>query len=300
MNVFICICASDRPLLLDNTLYSLNKLNKPKEISLFVIVIDNNTYRRNKFVVKKYQNNSKFKIYYKIELKKGIVYARNKFLSSLAYIKTKIDLVGFIDDDCEVEKNWLINHIFSLKKTDSEISTGPQIIKDISKQKKIFFDLTNRQNVKNLSKIKWAATNNVVFKYDVIKKFKIKFDIFLNNIGGSDQLFFLMLNKFGCKIVWNQKALVIENLERKKMDLQWFYNRNLRYGYSGAYMHKIIYGKYFGTLVSFLKVIYYLINILYLFFFSFKVKNRYKVKMYFSKVIGIVKFYFGKKILSYN
>ena len=81
MNVFICVCASNRPSLLNKALYSLSKINKPNEIFLKIFVIDNDIFKRNKQIVDKYKNNKNFGINYLHESNKGIVFARNKFLS---------------------------------------------------------------------------------------------------------------------------------------------------------------------------------------------------------------------------
>ena len=73
MNLFICICASNRPFLLKRTLYSLSKLYKPSHVNVHVVIIDNNIYSNNRSIIKKFNNKSFFKLIYKYELKKGIV-----------------------------------------------------------------------------------------------------------------------------------------------------------------------------------------------------------------------------------
>ena len=301
MNVFICICASSRPVLLNKTLDSLKKINKPKKISLSVIIIDNTIHKLNRATTNKYEHNTKFKIFYEHELNQGIVHARNKFLKILRDKKEKIDLVGFIDDDCIVDKEWLVNHMYSLKISSSDISTGPQYHDfTLKNEKKIFYELTNRHINKDLSPTDWAATNNVLLNYKTITKSNILFDIFLNSIGGSDQLFFLTLRKGGSKIIWNKNAFVIEDNSLKKINSDWFFKRNFRYGFSGAYMSKTIYGKNVGLLISLLKIFYFMFNIVFLTFFLFNKKNYYKIKMNSFKIFGILNFFLGKKILHYH
>ena len=299
MNVFICVCASNRPSLLNKALYSLSKINKPNEIFLKIFVIDNDIYRSNKQIVDRYKNNKSFRINYVYEPKKGIVFARNKFLSCIRKINKRIDLIGFVDDDCVVHKDWLINHIQSLKNKFFKISTGPQVIKNLTIKEKIFYDLTNKQEKEIITKTKWAATNNVIFDYSILRNQKIKFDKNLNDSGGSDQLFFLKLNKIGHKIVWNKNALVYENKKNKKFDDEWFAKRNLRYGYSGAYMFIELYGKIVGTIFNIFKLFYFFYKLNISIIEQNKIKRKYKFKSYIYKINGLFKFYFGKKITKY-
>ena len=72
------------------------------------------------------------------------------------------------------------------------------------------------RKAKNGEKLQWAATNNVILKQEIIKKEKIKFYEKLANLGGSDQLFFMILNERGYKIKWCEDAIVYENIILKK------------------------------------------------------------------------------------
>ena len=121
----------------------------------------------------------------------------------------------------------------------------------------------------------------------------------MNNIGGSDQLFFLKLSRMGNKIIWNKNAIVFENTSKKKLDNKWFCRRNLRYGYSGCYILKTIYGKYLGTILTIGKMLYYITMMAFELLFFYKKKSFFKIKMYLFRSIGIIKFLLGKKILHY-
>ena len=299
MKIYICICASNRPSMLDRTLKSFKKLIIPRELFLYIILIDNNIYSNNKKIYEKYKYNKKFNICYKYELNKGIVYARNSFLKFIRSKCKKSDYIGFIDDDCEVDEYWLTSHLKNLKNKNIYISTGPQIPIKISNKKKSYYELTNKNLTNNLSYTSWAATNNVILKYSVLKSLKLKFDNNLNKIGGSDQLFFLKLNKFGFNILWNKKAIVRENIKEKQLDIQWFFKRNLRYGYSGAYISKIINGSIIGFLFSLSRIFYYLLNSLILIILIFKKENLFRILSNLSKILGILKFYMRLKPKKY-
>ena len=299
MKIYICICASNRPIMLDKTLSSLKKLRIPREFLLNIVLIDNNIYSNNKKIYEKYKYDKNYNIYYKHELKKGIVYARNSFLKFIRSKCKKSDYIGFIDDDCEVDEYWLISHLKNLKNKNIYISTGPQIPIKISNKKKSYYELTNKNLTNNLSYTSWAATNNVILKYSVLKSLQLKFDNNLNKIGGSDQLFFLKLNKFGFNILWNKKAIVRENIKEKQLDIQWFFKRNLKYGYSGAYISKIINGSIIGFLFSLSRIFYYSLNSLILIILIFKKENSFRLLSNLSKILGILKFYMRLKPKKY-
>jgi len=299
MKIYICICASNRPIMLDKTLGSFKKLKIPREFLLNIVLIDNNIYSNNKKIYEKYKYDKNYNIYYEHELKKGIVYARNSFLKFIRSKCKKSDYIGFIDDDCEVDEYWLISHLKNLKNKNIYISTGPQIPIKISNKKKSYYELTNKNLTNNLSYTSWAATNNVILKYSVLKSLKLKFDNNLNKIGGSDQLFFLKLNKFGFNILWNKKAIVRENIKEKQLDIQWFFKRNLRYGYSGAYISKIINGSIIGFLFSLSRIFYYSLNSLILIILIFKKENSFRLLSNLSKILGILKFYMRLKPKKY-
>ena len=93
---------------------------------------------------------------------------------------------------------------------------------------------------------------------------------------------------------------MVEDTSLKRIDSKWFFKRNFRYGFSGAYMAKIIYGKYVGQLISFLHIFYFIFSIIILSFLIFNKKNFYKIKMNLFRIFGILNFFLGKKIFHYH
>ena len=59
------------------------------------------------------------------EKKRGIAYARNKALNELKKINPKY--ISFLDDDCIVDKYWLKNIAKTMKLTNADVVTGPQM-----------------------------------------------------------------------------------------------------------------------------------------------------------------------------
>ena len=120
----------------------------------------------------------------------------------------------------------------------------------------------------------------------ILKNKKIFFDKKLKNIGGSDQLFFKQLNKMNFVCRWNLKSKVTENIHINRENLKWFLKRNLRYGYSGNYIDKKIYGTITGSLLIILKIIYSTSVSLVLLLLFMKKNYLYKSIFFLMRSIG--------------
>ena len=115
----------------------------------------------------------------------------------------------FVDDDCILEKNWLINNIKILKKFDVKIATGPHISKN-----NFYLNITER-NLKHESLTDWASTNNVILDKSILNS-KNKFSLNIQNYGGEDQLFFKKLSNLGFRIIWNKTSKVYDISKKKE------------------------------------------------------------------------------------
>ena len=260
--ISILICTRKKNQNLIRCLNSIKYFADKFKINL--ILIENNFQKTiTKHDFDKLKFNKNINIYYNLEKKIGIPFARNKALSILK--KTNCEYVCFFDDDCEVSKNWLDSMIKTQKISNADIITGPQI----SKSKKLFIKVLDREN-KHLTQLKWAATNNVFAKKRAIINSNITFSQKLKKTGGSDQLFFLSLNKKGKKIIWNENAIVTEFRDKKRENFQWFLRRNIRYGASSIIIYSELYGFVNATFIciiksfyEFLKFLFYLFTVLF-------------------------------------
>ena len=280
--VYICILISKKNIkFLSLLLKSLNLLKKNSNYKTeIVFVIEKKNILFSNFTNKILQNNFKYKILY--SKKNNIPSSRNIILNFLR--KEKFVYGAFLDDDCIVNKKWLVKMIKFIKKEKSDIVGGPQkhIVKNKNFEK--FFN-SLEPNRKNGEKVDWIATNNCFFKAKAIKYNNLLFDEDLKNIGGSDQLFFKILSKQGNIIKWNSNSFVVENHQSNREKKIWFFRRNLRYGYSGNIIDLKVYGKFKGIFVICFKIIALLIQSLL--FIVFPAKNNY-LKSYFflAKAIG--------------
>lgn len=279
IKICIFVATRKRKTSLIKFLNSVVNLQVPKNISLQTVISinDNQNYSE----IKKLYN-EKLSIKLVTERKKGIANARNKYLNSVSV--KNFDYFAFFDDDIQIDKRWLIEMLKFFKKNEVDIIGGPQFSKSNSLQSKLLV-----RNEKHASKVRWVSTNNCIVKRKVLET-KINFDEKMNHIGGEDQLFFLRLNKIGFKMMWNLKAVVIEEKSNKRENFLWFLKRNFRYGASSNLIYKKVYGFMIG--LSFLGAKFLLdfimLTLSLLSTITLKRRSFYKVLMYFCRISGLI------------
>ena len=284
--VLICIPTYNRNQSLLDCLNSIRKLKNKNYFRLNILVLDNSLENKSKKIVYDFKKKYKLKIYQAHEKRRGIVFARNKCLKISKIIKP--NYLAFIDDDCQVDKNWIKNIYELLKKKEADVITGPQKYE----KKNNYSHLFEKKYNDNLVEVKWAASNNVFLKFDIINdKRTAIFDKNLNKFGmGEDQLFFTAISKLGYKIYWSKKIFVTEKVHKHRSNITWIKERSKRLGILGHYLDIKLHGKFIGYFLNYSKSIYFL----FLSFFSYsnilnKNKNLYFYNYFFrsyGKIIG--------------
>ena len=284
MKIAICICFSKNN---ENhhhkILNNLNILKIPKDYNLSFYLVVNNNPTRLMNLKKKIITNKKINIIILRSAKKDIPNTRNIFLSKIK--KKNVKYIGFLDDDCNIKRNWVFDMVKFIKKNDCQIVGGPQLHETRIHKYKSFYQFmepkyTHKQTVN------WIATNNCFFKKQILNENNFKFDEELKNIGGSDQLFFAKLKRAQYEIMWNEKAKVIEYYQKNRENFKWFIMRNFRYGYSGLIIDQKIFGNIIGNIINLMKIVYLIIIGLLEIIQIFKSYNIIKSLFYFSRAIG--------------
>ena len=265
----ICICTYKRNKILKECLKSLQKINNKKKNKIIIMLIDNTKDYHSFDLIKKIKKKFKYNIIQINEKKRGVVYARNKALNRLKRLNPKY--VSFIDDDCTVDRSWLINILRIIKLKKADVVTGPQMYFEKTKKVNYTKYFEKKYNL-NIKKVKWAATNNVFFSYNIIKNENLLFDKSLNKFGmGEDQLFFSTLNKKGYKIYWSKNVKVYEKNHEHRSDIYWLIKRSFRLGILGQYIDRKLHGNIYGYFINYFKSFFYFF---YLFIFVFTILNK--------------------------
>ena len=280
MNIYICSLISKKNIkFLNAHLKSLNNLKIPSNYKFKMVFIINPKIYIAKNLIKKLLNNIDYSIL--ISVKDNIPDSRNEFLK---FIKNKeIQYAGFLDDDCSVDKDWLLNMVKFVNQNDCDIVGGPQKHK-INDDSFIDYYYCLEPSRAHGKTVKWIATNNCFFSKKVFSKSKVFFDHKFARVGGSDQLFFSELNKKKFIIKWNKKSFITENFSQEREKKRWFFYRNLRYGYSGNMIDKKIYGKI--SIIIILSKIIYLISIAFLLIITLSRKNYIKAFFLLFRALG--------------
>ena len=289
MKLSICIPTYNRNNSLEKCIKSINKIINKNKIKINIIITDNSNNNNLFQIKKKLIKISKYKIFFLSEKKRGIVNSRNKCLKKLKVINP--NYISFFDDDCTIDKSWIKNvfKIIRLKKAD--VVTGPQLYLSKSNSK-IFnyaeiFEKQYKGGENHL--VKWAASNNVIMNYNIIKKHKLVFNKRLNKFGvGEDQLFFSNITKLGYKIFWNKNVKVYEKIHEHRQTFKWLIERSYRLGVLGHFIDIKEYGIMFGIFINYLKSFYYFFK----FFISFFTFN----KNYLEIIINNFLRFFGRLI----
>jgi len=253
--IIVAVCSRNFNKNLLNLMDNIYLNSMSSKFDLEVLIIFNNSKKimQNEFLLlaKKLKKINLNVIY---EKKIGISHVRNKCLS---YLKnTKFDYYCFIDDDCLIKKDYLINHLNFIKKNRCNIITGPQIYNS-----KIIFFRTFERKYRQGASVSWASTNNVFFTNKIFKK-NIHFSINVTKYGfGEDQLFFTKLSKSGEIIKWNNNP-VFETIQINREKLIWFLSRNFRYGLTGFLIERELHGSLLAFFINLIKAMVYFIKMI--------------------------------------
>ena len=279
MKLSICIPTYNRNESLKKCIKSINKIKIKNKIKINIIIVDNSKNNNLLKVKKQLIKNSKFKILFLSEKKRGIVNARNKCLQAANKFNPKY--LAFTDDDVTLDKNWLINNLLIINNYSADIVTGPQNYLKVKQNENLinYNELFEKKYNNKIKKVKWAATNNVFIRYKSIKLIpNLKFDKNLNKFGiGEDQLFFSTLSNLGLKILWSKKVKVFEKIYSHRNTSDWVKNRSSRLGILGHYIDIKLHGKILGYFLNYLKCFFYL----FIFFLTIinPLAKVYKIKL---------------------
>ena len=287
--IYISICSRRYNNNLLALLKCIHQNSIASNLDIKVLITFNNSNKIEYLQTKLIKKNLK-KIDCKIiyEKKIGISHVRNK---SLKFLKSlNFDYCCFLDDDCIIKKNYIINHLNFIKKNNCNIVGGPQFYKS----KKYFLRVFER-NFHQGQEVFWASTNNVFLKKSILNN-NLSFSKNVVKYGfGEDQLFFSKLSKIGETIKWNNNP-VFEIVQKKRDNFKWFMLRNYKYGLTGILIDRELYGHNCAFLLNILKASLNLIkSCLYLMLIPIKPINRfYQSLAFFFRFIGrifkIVKF----------
>jgi len=204
-------------------------MDRPEHVSLCVIIADNDPDGSAAAVVSGFRSAADFSVYYQVERRRGIPYARNNVFAQASELG--ITELAFVDDDEYVDRAWCTALWDYYVHSDADVVTGyvqtvyppetPAWVVDGG-----FYVYSRDTTGKQLQS---AATNNVLFDFQkIVGEWNTMFDERFGLTGGSDAQFFSEAVQRGAVIRWVQEAVVYEELERERMRPGYILKRRFR------------------------------------------------------------------------
>lgn len=229
--ISVCVATYKRAGLLKSLLMSLEKQKLAQNISVEIIVVDNDAERSAEKVVSNFNDSAHFKFKYFVQPVQNISITRNMCVSNSSGI-----FICFIDDDETASENWVINLYDSLIKYNADGAFGyvqavfDKNIPDYLRKREFYF--TNVPPTGSLAGFYY--TTNAIIKSELVKRENPPFDPSYGLTGGEDAHLFERLSKKGAKFISNREAVTHEFIPFDRANLKYLYNRSLRGGQAFA------------------------------------------------------------------
>lgn len=223
LHIAITLCTYKRPFYLKKALHSILTANKPSNIQLSIIVIDNEGSPITEKIINGFPKPSQ--IEYHTEIRPGLVHARNK---ALRVLKDKMpDYIGFIDDDEVISKNWIIDMLGEIKHKKVDILAGPIHIEAAATVPNDLIQAYQFKIVKTFQPATTLPMGNIFFNKKLLA-LDLWFDEKYNHIGGEDIDFMRRAHEKGLLLARTPKAPLHETLVPEKATYQAYFQRQYR------------------------------------------------------------------------
>lgn len=233
MRVVVTLCTRQRPRMLRDCLDSLISQRIPDDVSLAIVVVENNESEACRGIVEELAAQPGVpRLTYAHQPHIGIPIARNRALD-LA-LKQNPDWIAFIDDDEVAYPEWIASFAHAAKMLEADVLQGPvervdagpdagRVVRDIH-------IAADRKRRPTGTRLKVAATNNTMMRASLARAdgLGLRFDESLRFTGGSDTEFFARAAKCGVVILWVDEAIVKESVPAERLTLGWQLQRERR------------------------------------------------------------------------
>ncbi len=239
VKISIGIITRERPKLLSRLLDSLLKLSLDTKFSIIFIVVENNHQKTLETELSRFQTAApSASVIYELEPRIGIPCARNRAVDIA--IRSGCDLHAFVDDDEQVDPNWLENLTRALYSRQLDLVGGPMRLavcpETASRWERVIWNgLVHRQSrTERSAKKKWTAnrdgnvmlaTNNWLINLEWLRETKLRFDESLRLSGGSDALFFRQAKLLGIRSGWVPDAITCEHIPKTRLSMAYQFCR---------------------------------------------------------------------------
>ena len=138
MTITVILCTFNRCRSLEKALKSLAVMQVDGSISWYVLVVDNNSTDATRSVVDKFSREYPGRFLYQFEAQQGKSFALNAGVRAAAS-----EVIAFVDDDVEVDRNWLENLVRPLEAAEYS-GAGGRILPEVAFAPPQWMDTTGR------------------------------------------------------------------------------------------------------------------------------------------------------------
>jgi len=196
---------------------------------LTMVIVDNDAAGSARATVEGFGQTGAYDLIYVIEQNQGIPFARNRAMDSAP---PGTDLFCFLDDDEWPVDGWLdaMLEIRQQKRADCVYGPVQPVYPENPPEYFIKARVFERKKNTDGERIGYAASNNVMFDYPLIRSWNLRFEEKMRFTGGTDYLFFNQAIRRGMQVFWADKALVYDIVPANRMTWKWVLQRQYRLG----------------------------------------------------------------------
>lgn len=243
IQVAVIVCTAYRAEMLTKCLKALKHQIIPADVSLTVIVVDNEKYPNNRGVVARATTGyGRIGTAYVHEPIRGISYARN---AGLEACRDKFHWIAFTDDDAQANDDWILQLLDTADKYGADVIQGHH--KWVCEVPSAFWVNPERKNLRDGQELDTAATGNVLFTGHLAG---LRFDTTLRH--GEDTDFFHRAKyDHDARIIYSERAIVTETVPKGRATLGYQIRRSFYYAASRTSFDR----KYKGISMAMLKML---------------------------------------------
>lgn len=190
-----------------------------------VVVVDNDPDGSARELVESYPS---ARIRYVHEPAPGIAHARNRALDEAS----SSHLLVFIDDDERPMPDWLSSLVGTYRRTGAAAVAG-LVIPDYAFPPERWIEAGGffvRKQYPDGTLMPAAGSGNLLLDVRQVRAHGLRFDERFGLTGGSDHLFTRDLVRRGGRIVWSDRAEVVDKVPEQRLTRQWVVQRQYRVG----------------------------------------------------------------------
>lgn len=232
IKISVCICTKDRHDRLLGLLDSLEKMQIPADVSLSIIIVENDIANRSQKLVEEYSAESKLKINYYLETRRGLVYARNKSVREAG----GCDFICFTDDDEIVTPIWLVELLRCQREFNADAVAGPTYPIFNKRVPEYIMDFHTPRIPRYGEIIDIAFTGCLLIRKSCLDRINGPFNEKFNLTGGEDIYMTHMVSESGGVIRYNPDAIAYEIFPPDRANIRYVLRRAYRNSNTGLYV----------------------------------------------------------------